>query len=89
MNRHPFFLLVGIVLVLGGCTLAPEYTRTEAPVPVDWPSGAAYQETKALPTTPPATEISWREFFRDERLQRIIATALNNEASSPHWRVLG
>jgi len=31
-----------------------------------------------MPITPPATEISWQEFFRDERLQRIIATALNN-----------
>jgi multidrug efflux system outer membrane protein len=78
MNRHLSFLLLGIALVLGSCTLAPEYTRPEAPVPVDWPSGAAYQETKALPITPPATEISWQEFFRDGRLQRIIATALNN-----------
>jgi outer membrane protein, multidrug efflux system len=78
MHRRLFFLLVGISLVLCGCTLAPEYTRTEAPVPADWPSGAAYQETKAMPLTPPATEISWREFFRDERLQRIIAMALNN-----------
>ena len=78
MHRRLFFLLVGISLVLGGCTLAPEYTRPEAPVPADWPSGAAYQETEAMPITPPATEISWREFFGDERLQRIIAAALNN-----------
>ena len=78
MKRHLSFPLLGIALVLGGCTLAPEYTRPEAPVPVDWPSGAAYQETKAMPITPPATEISWQEFFGDGRLQQIIATALNN-----------
>ena len=78
MKRHLSFLLLGIALVLGGCTLAPEYTRPEAPVPADWPIGAAYQETKTMPITPPATEISWQEFFGDGRLQQILATALNN-----------
>ena len=78
MNRHLFFLLVGIALVLGGCTLAPEYTRPEAPISADWPTGAAYKETKAMPGTPTATEIQWREFFADERLQQIIDMALNN-----------
>ncbi len=78
MNRHLLFLVVGITLVLSGCNLAPQYTRPEAPVPADWPSGAAYQETEALPVTPAATEISWQEFFTDERLQQMIDTALNN-----------
>jgi len=70
--------VVGITLVLSGCNLAPQYTRPEAPVPADWPSGAAYQESEALPVTPAATEISWHEFFTDERLQQIVDTALNN-----------
>lgn len=78
MNRCVFFLLLGMTLVLAGCSLAPEYTRPEAPVPADWPTGAAYQETGAMPATPPATEISWHEFFADERLQQIIDAALNN-----------
>jgi len=78
MNRHLFFPLVGIALVLGGCTLAPKYTRPEAPIPAGWPTGAAYGETKAMPGTPTATEIQWREFFVDERLQQIIDTALKN-----------
>ena len=78
MNRHLFFLLVGITVVLSGCNLTPQYTRPEAPVPADWPTGAAYEETKVVPGTPTATEIQWREFFVDERLQRIIATALSN-----------
>lgn len=78
MNRYVFFLLLGMTLVLAGCSLAPEYTRPEAPVPADWPTGAAYQETKAMPATPPATEISWHEFFADRRLQQIIDAALNN-----------
>jgi len=78
MNRHLFFLLFGIALVLGGCTLAPKYTRPEAPISADWPTGAAYRETKAMPGTPTATELQWREFFADEKLQEIIETALNN-----------
>lgn len=78
MNRNLPFLLVGITLLLGGCTLAPKYTRPEAPVPADWPTGMAYKETKATPDTPTATEIQWREFFADERLQQMIETALVN-----------
>jgi multidrug efflux system outer membrane protein len=78
MNRHVFFLLFGLALSLCGCTLAPNYTRPEAPVPSEWPSGAAYRETKAVPAMPAASEIPWREVFPDERLQRLIEMALNN-----------
>ncbi len=78
MNRYLLFLLVGIALVPSGCSLTPDYTRPQAPVSADWPTGAAYKETKALPGTPTATEIQWREFFGDERLQQIIDMALNN-----------
>jgi multidrug efflux system outer membrane protein len=78
MYRHLFFLLFGIALVLGGCTLAPEYTRPEAPISADWPTGAAYKKTKTMPGTVTATEMQWREFFADERLQQIIDMALNN-----------
>jgi len=78
MYRHLFFLVVGIGLVLGGCTLMPEYTRPEAPIPADWPSGEAYQETKTTDGAPTAPELGWREFFTDEQLQKIIETALNN-----------
>jgi multidrug efflux system outer membrane protein len=78
MNRRVFFLLVGIALSLCACTLAPKYTRPEAPVPSEWPSGAAYKETKAMPATSAAPEIPWREVFPDERLQQLIGMALNN-----------
>jgi multidrug efflux system outer membrane protein len=78
MNRNLLFLLLGIALVPGGCTLAPKYTRPEAPISADWPTGAAYRETKAMPGTPTATELQWREFFADEKLKKIIETALKN-----------
>lgn len=78
MNRQLLFLLVGIVLLLGGCTLAPKYTQPKAPIPAEWPQGAAYKSAQAVPGAPTAPELSRREFFADEHLQKIIETALNN-----------
>ncbi len=78
MNGKPFFLLSAIVLVLGGCALAPKYSRPEAPVPVEWPSGPAYGESGVVNGTVAAAEIPWREFFPDERVQRLIDDALKN-----------
>ncbi len=78
MNRNLFLLLISIVILMTGCTLAPKFKKPEAPVPADWPSGAAYKETKTMPGAPTPTEIHWREFFTDERLQKIIETALKN-----------
>ncbi len=76
--RPNLFVLLGIVVILlGGCTLAPQYTKPEAPIPSSWPSGPAYKETRAL-GAPVGTDLKWREFFTDERLQRIIETALNS-----------
>jgi outer membrane protein, multidrug efflux system len=71
------FLAITAVL-LSGCTMIPKYTRPEAPVPSGWPSGPAYKETPATQAAPAAADLQWREFFVDERLQTIIAQALNN-----------
>jgi len=78
MNKHLFLLLAGIAIVPGGCTLAPKYARPAAPVPAEWPSGAAYQNTPAVPNAPEAQDLRWREFFVDEKLQQVIGTALAN-----------
>jgi multidrug efflux system outer membrane protein len=78
MNRRVFFLLVGIALLLGGCTLAPKYTRPEAPIPDQWPKGTAYTETKSATGAPAVPELKWEDFFADKQLQKIIETALNN-----------
>ncbi len=58
--------------------MAPKYTRPDAPVPTQWPTGAAYKETKSSVPTQAASELPWREFFADERLQKIIGIALDN-----------
>ncbi|MBW1788929.1 MAG: efflux transporter outer membrane subunit [Deltaproteobacteria bacterium] len=78
MNRQQLFLLVGIVLLLYGCTMAPKYTRPEAPVPDQWPKGTAYTETKSATGAPAVPELKWEDFFADKQLQKIIEMALNN-----------
>ncbi len=42
MNKNVFLLLLGLAIVPAGCTMAPKYTRPKAPVPAEWPNGAAY-----------------------------------------------
>ncbi|MEN6446302.1 MAG: efflux transporter outer membrane subunit [Syntrophaceae bacterium] len=70
---------MGIIITLvGGCTLAPKYTRPASPVPADWPTGAAYKETKTPAPATKVSELKWREFYTDERLQKLIETALSN-----------
>jgi multidrug efflux system outer membrane protein len=70
--------MICITLGMGGCTLAPKYTRPASPVPSDWPKGAAYQEIKPATGAPAVSELKWQEFFKDEKLKKIISTALKN-----------
>nr|WP_254797621.1 AdeC/AdeK/OprM family multidrug efflux complex outer membrane factor [Pseudomonas aromaticivorans] len=63
-----------MALALGGCSLIPDYQRPAAPVAVAWPQGAAYNEVGTAGAVLP----EWRNYFRDPALQRLIATALDN-----------
>ncbi len=76
--RRKMLLIVAVCVCLSGCTLAPKYTRPEAPVPSSWPSGPAYKAINAAPGAPGAEELKWEEFFIDGRLKKIIGMALNN-----------
>jgi multidrug efflux system outer membrane protein len=71
-------LLAIAAFLLAGCTMIPKYTRPEAPIPAVWPNGPAYKETPSTQGAPVAADLQWREFFADERLQTIVATALKN-----------
>jgi multidrug efflux system outer membrane protein len=79
-----FFALRSVIvaialLVLSGCaSMAPEYTRPEAPVPSEWPSGPAYNASTGNTGGRSATDITWQEFFIDKQLQELIALALEN-----------
>jgi len=67
-----------MTLLAAGCTLAPKYERPAAPVPTEWPKGAAYQAPESAAGAPMAADLKWREFFTDEKLQKVIETALSN-----------
>ena len=69
---------LGMLLCLSGCTLAPKYTRPEAPIPTGWPSGPAYQQTPTPPDAPQAADLEWQQFFTDEKLHEAIAMALHS-----------
>jgi multidrug efflux system outer membrane protein len=60
-------------LLVAGCSLAPRYERPPAPVDAAWP---------AVPSGDPAgaaaADLGWRDVFADERLQALVALALEN-----------
>ncbi|MEO6215071.1 MAG: efflux transporter outer membrane subunit [Sphingomonas sp.] len=71
MRRLALFLAA---TSLGACSMDPHYVRPELPVPPSWPVGDAYlaQSEAALPS------ISYRDIFRDPRLETLIEQALVN-----------
>jgi multidrug efflux system outer membrane protein len=58
--------------VLTGCSLIPTYERPAAPVASSFPDAAAEQAARS------ASDIGWRDFFPDQRLQALIASSLEN-----------
>ena len=69
---------------LAGCmNLAPRYERPAAPVPADWPQGAAYgasapASAPAGAAAHPADELGWQDVFVDAPLRGVIELALAN-----------
>ena len=84
MNNHGCYSVAPLLCVsilmfsLSGCTMAPGYTRPDAPVTAGWPSGEAYKVETAKPDQKALSEIPWREFFIEPRLQKTIELALSN-----------
>jgi len=66
-----------LALTLSACSLAPRYERPALPVPTSWPVGDAYlrQSEATLPA------ITYRDVFRDTRLQALIDQALSTNRS--------
>lgn len=65
-----------LILLLGGCNLAPPYVQPQAPIANTF-SEPAYPEP-APPGGRLATEIEWRNFFGDPQLKAYIGAALTN-----------
>ena len=64
-----------LALVATGCaTLEPRYVRPDSGIPPSWPIGDAYlrQSEATLPA------VTYRDIFRDARLQALIGQALAN-----------
>lgn len=70
--------LVAASLLAGCVNLAPDYERPEAPVSQQWPTGVSSPRGADARTDELASEIGWRDFFIDWRLQQIIEMALAN-----------
>ncbi|MBI4767788.1 MAG: efflux transporter outer membrane subunit [Deltaproteobacteria bacterium] len=77
MTGKKIFIIL-TALSLTACTMTPEYRRPMAPVPQNWPAGAAYQEIKTDESAPSLAGLSWRVVFTDEGLQKVIELALEN-----------
>jgi multidrug efflux system outer membrane protein len=73
MNTRASLLLV---VFLTACSLQPVYERPAAPVAAAHPSGPAYKDVAGTET--PAADLGWRDFLNDERLQRLVESALRN-----------
>lgn len=88
MRRNPASpLLVALLpaaLLVGGCTMIPEYQRPASPVPDAWADGEEPKaeparpgaEPAAAPAPPTAAEIRWQDFFTDVRLRSLIELSL-------------
>ena len=62
---------LALAALLAGCSMMPTYQRPDAPVPGSWPYAAASDGTDAR-------TLQWQQFFGDDRLRGLIATALRN-----------
>lgn len=79
MNKS---LLISAVsaLLLGACTLAPDYERPSAPVSSAWPEGRAYDMdgSAGKPGEPVLADLGWRDFFLSDAMRSLIEQSLAN-----------
>ncbi len=70
-------LPVFALLMLGGCSLIPDYQQPASPVQAQWPAGQAYEgqeDQRGVAAALPQT----KEFFKDPALVRLLGVALDN-----------
>lgn len=63
-------LSLSILVLLTGCSLAPELPQTPAAVPTE------YAQKPADTAAPQADSLAWQAFFQDPRLQQLLTQAL-------------
>lgn len=76
-DLHKSALMLALAGVLTGCSmLQPRLPAAEAGVPVSWPLPA--EGSVPVADAPAVADIGWRDFFADDRLEQVIAQALDN-----------
>ncbi|MDD2734434.1 MAG: efflux transporter outer membrane subunit [Desulfuromonadaceae bacterium] len=78
MNRRIAILSIASACLAGCTTMAPSYTRPDAPVTAAWPTGPAYKSIAAQAGDPAASGLKWNEFFVNPQLRKLITLALAN-----------
>ena len=77
MIRAKSFLALALAATaLAGCNLAPRYVRPTGAVPPTLPNDGIYPSAQS--DAPDVSEIGWRDFFTDTRLQQVIAQGIDN-----------
>ncbi len=64
--------------MLAGCSFIPRYERPAVPVASAYPEAPVPASAQSHPGAIPAAELAWKDFFVDERLQRLITLAIDN-----------
>lgn len=84
MQKHSL-IAVAVAFLATACTMEPKYERPAPPVSAAFPASGVYatQPVAANGGTrsangQSAVDIGWRDFFVDQRLQRLIEIALKN-----------
>ena len=78
MIRSIAILSIASACFAGCTTMAPRYTRPDAPVTATWPTGPAYKNSGAQAGDPEASDLKWNEFFVSPQLRKLITLALAN-----------
>lgn len=65
-------IAIGALVTIGGCRLAPPHVRPELPTPPVYLAASDSDATIGAR----ATDIGWRQFFKDARLNALIGAAL-------------
>ncbi|OLF53512.1 AdeC/AdeK/OprM family multidrug efflux complex outer membrane factor [Pseudomonas chlororaphis] len=73
MSKFPLAVAT-VALVLGGCSLIPDYRQPAAPIAPQYPQGPAY--AAASPSVEAGAD--WQALFHDPELQTLIRRALVN-----------
>ncbi|RYF19899.1 MAG: multidrug transporter, partial [Comamonadaceae bacterium] len=76
MPRMPRLVLTAVAAaaLMAGCSFIPTYERPAAPVPTSFNAAEAAAPVGAKA----ASDIDWKEYFSDPRLQQLIGIALDN-----------